>query len=401
MKLILKNLLFKNNLFYSNYSKFKSHKLLNEYRKRREYYHNKCLKANISYNELDVIIEIRKRISKRGFTVMKKNVGEIHTYAFIPRHTWHNNLYDDLYELGKVSEFNYLEHGFTLNYNDTFYEKLKEMNKIFLDDLFRVHKNNPVDWVFVYASGFEIIPETISFIQNEIGVPVVNMCLDDKQSWELTYVGKHRGGQIDLASVFDISWTSARIACEWYLAENGRPIYMPEGCNIKVYKPILVSRDIDVSFIGISYGFRKRVVDNLLNNGINIHTFGPGWQTGFIDSHKSTEIFNRSKINLGMGGIGYSEMLTNVKTRDFEIPCTGGGVYITSFNPDLSLHFEMGKEIVCYRNNDEMLELIRYYLKHIDEADEISKKGFQRCLNEHRWLHRYIKILKILEILYE
>jgi spore maturation protein CgeB len=114
---------------------------------------------------------------------------------------------------------------------------------------------------------------------------------------------------------------------------------------------------------------------------------------------EQVEIINRSRINLGMGGIGYSEELTNVKTRDFEIPGTGGGVYLTSFNPDLALHFEIGREIVCYRNADEMVELIRYYLAHEEEARAIALRGRQRCLAEHRWLHRYQRMAEILGIL--
>jgi len=113
------------------------------------------------------------------------------------------------------------------------------------------------------------------------------------------------------------------------------------------------------------------------------------------------EIFNRSCINLGMGGIGYSERLTNLKARDFEIPGTGGGVYVTSFNPDLAQHFIIGEEILCYRNREEMLELIRYYLARPDEAREIARRGRERCLREHRWLHRYQRVCKILGILAE
>ena len=72
-----------------------------------------------------------------------------------------------------------------------------------------------------------------------------------------------------------------------------------------------------------------------------------------------------------MGGIGYLEGITNVKARDFEIPGTGGGVYLTSFNPDLARNFTVGEEILCYSNRDEMLELIRYYLAHPEEARAI------------------------------
>ena len=100
-----------------------------------------------------------------------------------------------------------------------------------------------------------------------------------------------------------------------------------------------------------------------------------------------------------MGGIEYSEELTNLKGRDFEIPGTGGGVYLTSFNADLAQHFVIGEEILCYRGRDEMIELIRYYLAHRDEAAEIARRARERSLREHRWLHRYETMLRVLGIL--
>jgi spore maturation protein CgeB len=100
-----------------------------------------------------------------------------------------------------------------------------------------------------------------------------------------------------------------------------------------------------------------------------------------------------------MGGIGPVEYLTNVKGRDFEVPCTGRGMYLTSFNPDLALHFDVGREIVCYRSRDEMLELIRYYLGHPDEARQIAEAGRERCLRDHRWLHRYVEVCQVLGVL--
>ena len=104
-------------------------------------------------------------------------------------------------------------------------------------------------------------------------------------------------------------------------------------------------------------------------------------------------------VNPGKGAIGLAEHLTNVKGRDFDVPCPGRGIYLTSFNPDLALHFQVGREIVCYRSRDEMVELIRYYLAHPDEARQIAEAGRERCLREHRWLHRYIKVCQVLGIL--
>jgi spore maturation protein CgeB len=100
-----------------------------------------------------------------------------------------------------------------------------------------------------------------------------------------------------------------------------------------------------------------------------------------------------------MGGIEYSETLTNVKGRDFEIPGTGGGMYLTTFNADLAQHFVAGQEIACYGTRDEMLELIRWYLRHPGEADAMAVRARERSLREHRWLHRYEKLLSILGVL--
>jgi len=110
-------------------------------------------------------------------------------------------------------------------------------------------------------------------------------------------------------------------------------------------------------------------------------------------------ILNRSVINLGMGGIGYSEALTNVKSRDFEIPGAGGGAYLTSFNADLAQHFVVGEQILCYSNRFELVEILRYYLAHPDEAAAIGRRARQRSLAEHRWLHRYERVLRVLGIL--
>jgi spore maturation protein CgeB len=174
---------------------------------------------------------------------------------------------------------------------------------------------------------------------------------------------------------------------------------MPEGFDQTTFRPMKVAQDIPVSFIGGAYGFRPEVVDFLRRRGIPVQAFGSGWDTRSVWGAEQVEIINRSVINLGMGGIGYSEDLTNVKTRDFEIPGTGGGLYLTSFNADLASHFFVGEEIACYRNRDEMLESVRYFLRHTDEARLIARRARERCLAEHRWLHRYRRICQILGVL--
>ena len=387
------------------YLPFRAQIVLRKYHRRRERYATICRDRNLVYSEADTVDKVRKRLRKRGYIPRKRNLGEVHTFAFIPRQGWHENLCPDLYELGPVTEFDYVSLGFDDRRSQLpgpEGEALRfELNKRFLEELVNANRNRPVDWVYIYASGNHVLSSTLKRIQQELGMPVVNMCLDDKQSWEGKWLGEQRGLQIDIAGVFDLSWTSARVATGWYLAEGGLPIWMPEGCNVKAYFPLSIKQDIDVSFVGRNYGIRSSVVKFLSRAGIDVQAFGSGWDNGPVSNKKLVDIFRRSVINLGMGSIGVAEYLTNVKGRDFDVPCTGGGMYITSFNPDLALHFTFEREVIFYRGRDEMLELIRYYLERPDEAKEIARAGRERCLAEHRWLHRYVRICQILGILDE
>jgi hypothetical protein len=380
----------------------RSRQLLRDYQARREHYCRLAREQNLVYRESSSIAAIRARLEERHYRPTPRKLGEVHTFAFVPDLGWHRELLTDLRDLGPLTLFDYVSMGFSW---DAFWKadraglaQRRAMNELVLPALRQAHATRPVDWVLVYASGLEIAAGTIGRITAELGIPTVNLCLDDKQSWTGPFMGDHHAGQIGLAPAFDLSWTSARVACEWYLVEGGRPIFMPEGFNAAVYQPRQIAPDIPVSFIGGAYGYRPAVVNYLVSHGVPLQTFGTGWpNSDWVED--IVGIINRSRINLGMGGIGYSELVTNVKGRDFEIPGTGGGVYLTSFNPDLALSFRVGEEILCYSSRDEMLELIRYYLTHPEEARAIAAQGRARCLREHRWLHRYRKILDILGVL--
>lgn len=382
---------------------FRRWQLHRQYDERREHYHRAAEARKLVYTEAGTMAAVRARLRERGYTPSRRRVGEVHTFAFIPQVSWHPHLLPDLHALGRVTPFDYAALGFRweefARAGRRGLARRKAMNDLVLPALRKAHAERPVDWVYVYATGLELSAAIVQRITEELGVPTVNMCLDDKQSWTGPWMGDHSGGQVGLASCFDLSWTSARVACEWYLVEGGRPLYLPEGFDASAYRPMEVGQDLPVSFIGGAYGFRPEVVRHLQRNCIPIHLFGPGWGTQCVWGKEQVLVLNRSLVNLGMGGIGYSESLTNVKTRDFEIPGTGGGAYLTTYNPDLALHFVVGREILCYHSRDEMLEQIRYCLAHRDEARKIARQGRERCLREHRWLHRYQKILAILGVM--
>jgi spore maturation protein CgeB len=374
-----------------------------DYLSRREHYAHAATSQNLIYREDAVMRSVRTRLASRGYHVTPRRSGEIHTFAIVPQIAWHNHLMPDLHELGPVTLFDYTALGYRreefLRADRAGLQRRQEMLQKALTALEAAHRKRPVDWVFCYVCGQDMSADALSRIAERWGVPTVNMCLDDKQGWAGPRVGAERSGVVDLVPHLDIGWTSARVACEWYLAEGGRPLYMPEGFNAAAFHPMDTAKDIGVSFIGDAYGFRPLVMRELRRYGIPVAVFGRGWGSRAVWGEEQVRVFNRSRINLGLGGIMYSESLTNVKTRDFEVPGTGGGVYLTTYNPDLARHFDVGREILCYHNRKEMVEMIRHYLAHPDEGEAVARAGRERCLREHRWLHRYQQLCRTLGIL--
>ncbi len=380
---------------------FRRWELYRDFGARRDLYAAMAKEEGLCYRESEIVAAIRRRLANRGYHPARRAMGEIHTFAFIPGISWHDDLIPDLRLLGPLTRFDYTALGVQAREihcgGRVGIARRKWVNELILPALREAHARRPVDWVFVYASGLEISAGVIRQIVEELGIPAVNMCLDDKNSWDGRYMGDHRSGQVDIAAAFDLSWTSARVACEWYLALGARPIYMPEGFDASKCRPH-APPDIPISFVGAAYGFRPDVIHFLRRHSVPVHTYGVGWPDSRCANHP-TEIASRSLINLGMGGIGFAENLTNVKARDFEIPATACGAYLTTFNADLAQHFDIGKEILCYQSREEMLDLIRHYLKHPEESMLVAGRGRKRCLLQHRWLHRYQRVCESLGIL--
>jgi spore maturation protein CgeB len=85
--------------------------------------------------------------------------------------------------------------------------------------------------------------------------------------------------------------------------------------------------------------------------------------------------------------------LTTVKGRDFECPGVGA-CYVTTFNWELPLHYEIGKEILCYRSIEELVEIYAYYHRRPAECLAIAQAAWRRCTAEHTWEKRFRRVLR-------
>lgn len=271
---------------------------------------------------------------------------------------------------------------------------MEEMNAALLRKAAKLNAEQQFDVVFTYLGGAKISPETLLGLR-ELGAPIVNLTLNDKEA----FVGKIRReraqGARDICRYFDLCWTSTRDALEKYVVEGATPIYLPEGANPEIHHPYPEEKIYDVSFVGQCYGNRPEVISGLRNTGIRVETFGPGWPNGPLSTEEMVRTYSRTRINLGFGGVlGHRETFC-LKGRDFEVPMSGG-VYLTEHHEELLPFFEIGREIVTYTDFGELVDKIRYLLANPLEAEAIRLAGRARALREHTWEMRFDRVFRLL-----
>ena len=82
--------------------------------------------------------------------------------------------------------------------------------------------------------------------------------------------------------------------------------------------------------------------------------------------------------------------------RLFEV--TGTGVFLLSeYQPNINEYFEDGREVETFRNEDELIEKIHYYLQHPDQRETIAKRGQERCFRDHSMEKRSVELDRIIK----
>jgi hypothetical protein len=375
------------------------------YRARRERYALRAAGDAQAHDPEAALARARAKIAARGHTVKARRWGDIHTFAFVPSNWSHQGQIARAAEaLGPVTRFDYTTLGIKLSELRNCREAAPELRTRVEAELFaalrRAAAERPIDWFFAYALPWDLTPTMLRRVQEELGIPTVNISLDDKNWWDEIERGDPGSAMGPYVTRFDLGWTSARVVLPWYWADGGQAIYLPEGANTDWFRPLEgVEPDIDVGFVGSRMGHRPEILERLRAVGIEVAVHGPGWPSGPLEDEEMRRFFNRCRVNLGLGDMFYSRWLTNLKGRDFEVPATGRGVYLTTYNCDLADCFHLGRELSCYRGIDEMIELIRRHLARPDEAREMAARARERVLREHQWKHRFEAVVRALGVL--
>jgi spore maturation protein CgeB len=358
--------------------------------------------------------------------------GSVPNGALSASRIWRSNLYDALVSLGHdVVEFEYdLEPliaaaGSAEAGRRRFVERARPVaSRELVRQVRRAHDAAPVDLFFSYFYSSCAAPEAIREI-GSLGVTTVNWFCNG--SYQLSLVE-------EIAPAYDACLVPERYRLDDYRRIGANPVYCQEAANPAFYRPHALPRDLDVVFVGARYGERPIAIRRLVDAGMNVRVFGPGWRRdplgarmrrlrpratagklkarllgrrapattagpalppevcgGVLPDDELPAVYSRAKIALGFSSVGNThatgERITQIRLRDFEAPMSGA-FYMVEDMPELAEFFVPGREVVTYRTLDELVEKCVYYLEHADERERIRVAGHERALRDHTWQRR-------------
>jgi len=232
-----------------------------------------------------------------------------------------------------------------------------------------------------------ISQEALAKVQ-ALGIPVINISMDDRLPDNWSHREGVRLGAVGLAKHTDLMLTTSSETCAWYAVEGCPAIFWPLASDPSVFKPDTEApRDIDVLFIGNKYGIRAKIIDGLAQHGIQVECYGAGWPNGPATAEQSAVLFKRARIILGVGTVGYCDDVFTLKLRDFDAPMSGA-LYLTHRSQDLLKLYQEAVEIECYITPDEAATKIHYYLAHPKALESVAAAGHAKALTRDTWINR-------------
>jgi len=171
----------------------------------------------------------------------------------------------------------------------------------------------------------------------------------------------------------------------------------------------------------IYHPYRAWYPNKVQRAGIDMHVWGFGWNAGRLDRDGMIDVFNQSRINLNLSNCvswdlrylasspkAIKDTLTAsrrkdpktremVKARHFEINACGG-FQLSYYVEGLERHYQIGEEIALYGSIEDIVDKVRYYLKHEDEREAIAQRGYERTLRDHSMEKRFVDLFKAIGI---
>lgn len=284
----------------------------------------------------------------------------------------------------------------------------KELDKLIIEDI----DNFSPDVIFGYDYSFLMDENCTKIIQNCRCKNLVFYFADEPKSHFAL------GKQKDLYEKLDKIKKKVFIWDKDFLNEFKNSFYLPLAINPNKYLTDFNEYKYTISFVGRPLGdirqnllcevvksfgvglnifcyekhFKesiKQIIEKKLLDDEDIEIYSKCWK-GFAEKEEElAEIYNSSKINLNITLQGKS----SINYRVFEV-LTAGGFLLTDEREDLKKYFKISKHLESYKNSQDLIDKISFYLKNLNVAQRIAELGRLETVKTHSFSARAKIILK-------
>ena len=246
------------------------------------------------------------------------------------------------------------------------------MNKKFIDLL----KSYKPDYIMLFLVGEEFYPETLVKIKEILpNVRVVQWNGDDDIKFD-NYT-------VPYSAVIDYQFISQLQFAEKY-DEYNLPWFDTLGADIEKFKFLNLKKKYDVAFVGTPKGERLEYMRYLLKKKVNFILAGGGWADypefkerylGQISDEDFVKLINETRINICFSKNYFNS--PHVLERSLQVnACKAFALtgYVDGYFPK----FKEGKDIMTFKNKEELFEKIQYYLKREKEREKIAENAYKK-----------------------
>ena len=186
---------------------------------------------------------------------------------------------------------------------------------------------------------------------------------------------------LEQAPLYSVAISPYRDVCEKFEeADCRRVAQVFQGFEEPWFEPLGKEKISNVCFVGNLYDDRSEIINHLRSKGIGVAHFY-GTSRMFANT-----VYNDTKICLNM-----------ISRNTFSNRCVrvmaSGGFLLSQYDSDLERAF--GDCIVFWETKDELVEKVKYYLRHDTEREQIAEKARTK-VQIYSWYWQALKIYQVL-----
>jgi spore maturation protein CgeB len=213
------------------------------------------------------------------------------------------------------------------------------------------------------------------------------------------------------ARSYDLFCTTSRFA----LQEHRRlgveqAIYLPFASDPELFRPVELSGQertrygCQVGFVGIWYAERQKLLEGLASFDLAI--YGPRWKHKGVPSRRLipyvrgkgiygqevAKFYQAAAVNLNVHA-WHGLVASGMNMRCFDLPACGAFL-LTDYVEELEEVFEPGRELDVFRDAEELLDKVRFYLDNEAARKAIASRGRDVITAGHTYRHRMTYLLE-------